>query len=853
MLISATMPRQLAEFARAGSLQRHVLVRLDTEDMLSKTIKVGHYLTFPADKLPCLLFLLKDVIYTTASEQDLANIETRPLPWDVLDQRGMTKGHVGLARPKDLYPQDSGEEEGGAIPSLAPRSAAAAAASKGAQVAEERSKPTRKRCLVFCATRHTVDLLVPVLNHAGLLASGVHGSMDQQQRTSALEGLKSRDIEVLVVTDVAARGLDVPLLDCVINYDFPPTPKLFVHRAGRVGRAGTAGTCHSLVAAQELPFLMDTSVFLGRTLATEPHGSHGAAEAEVGYEEPGREAGESVNQDRGDSMGGSGQGGAQGPESGRAGASRASGVEVTKMADGNARGAGTDEPDNFLIGTAPYKYLVYWNRFLTEVFLRDSSLPSQAQTAARGHKLYAKTCAAASSEGVSRAKLAMSRGQLPRRVHWWFREMARLSGQVLESNQDVKRRQELAANTPPDKKSLPFEWQRDLWDMAEPFRHHLDAKRKAAAARDELDSVKKSVGTVRVSSATSVADDTAASVAVGPRQDGGTAAASTFAKDVQWELREAHEWRGGKSKRSKSARQKLLDSQSFVCPDIDYQTAGSHEDAFKDRALAVDNGGEMRDGAGPNVDDLVIDVPGDDAADLKRRTSQRKVWDKKKKRYVNAEDVSGAQGRELRVRNEAGRRMALQRPADGQEGNLYAKWKREHNLKIQAPGHTENLKNQRRAAGKALVTLRNSHAGPTLSGAEGSTPRHAASILAGPKRATPALVKLASSGQVLPAAAGGGGSNRNKERRMRAERQRQRSVVARTMCIAVWLRVGTLARLCGSVCMRVSHEGSHARVLVCASFTVPEWLRGVKDCRKCGHAIRHRVAYSRVWLRRVHR
>ena len=64
--------------------------------------------------------------------------------------------------------------------------------------------------------------------------------------------------------DVAARGLDIPMLDCVINYDFPPTPKLFVHRAGRVGRAGTVGTCHSLVTARELPFLMDTSVFLAR-------------------------------------------------------------------------------------------------------------------------------------------------------------------------------------------------------------------------------------------------------------------------------------------------------------------------------------------------------------------------------------------------------------------------------------------------------------------------------------------------------------------------------------------------------------------------------------------------------------
>ena len=61
------------------------------------------------------------------------------------------------------------------------------------------------RCMVFCATRHSVDLLVPILKHAGMLAAGVHGNMDQQQRTSALEGLKKRDIEVLVVTGDACE------------------------------------------------------------------------------------------------------------------------------------------------------------------------------------------------------------------------------------------------------------------------------------------------------------------------------------------------------------------------------------------------------------------------------------------------------------------------------------------------------------------------------------------------------------------------------------------------------------------------------------------------------------------------
>jgi len=430
---------------------------------------------------------------------------------------------------------------------------------------------------------------------------------------------------------------------------------------------------------------------------------------------------------------------------------------------------------------------VYWNRFLTEVFFRDASLPTQAQAAGRGHKLYARTAPAPSSEGVARAKVAMSRGQLPHRVHYWFRELAHLSGQTLESNGGLQRRQELEEHAPRDKRALPFAWQRDLWDTAESFRHHLESKQQALVARQQLEALKKSVATHRCGGGDSRRGGAGpggdALTGVGEADPPSVAGASSGG--VPWDMGRG---RGGVegmgSKPKKSGRQKLLEAQSFVCPDIDSQTAASHEEAFKDRALAVDTGGEMRDGsAAPTVEDLVVDLQADNAADLKRRASQRKVWDKKKMRYVNAEHVSGAQGRELRVRNGAGQRMALRRPADGLDGDLYAKWKREHKLKIQAPGHTENIKNQRKAAAQALVTLRNSRAGAAGAGAaaarggEGGAPaRHAASILAGPKRGTPALVKVSSQGQVVPAVTGSSGGKRDRDRKMRAERQRQRCV-----------------------------------------------------------------------------
>ncbi|CAG2165605.1 unnamed protein product, partial [Oppiella nova] len=71
-------------------------------------------------------------------------------------------------------------------------------------------------------------------------------------------------VKVLLVTDVAARGVDIPLLDNVINYNFPPKPKLFVHRVGRVARAGRSGTAYSLVAPDETPFLYGLNLFLNR-------------------------------------------------------------------------------------------------------------------------------------------------------------------------------------------------------------------------------------------------------------------------------------------------------------------------------------------------------------------------------------------------------------------------------------------------------------------------------------------------------------------------------------------------------------------------------------------------------------
>eukprot|EP00919_Chromeraceae_sp_WS-2016_P023047 GHVR01054797.1.p1 GENE.GHVR01054797.1~~GHVR01054797.1.p1 ORF type:complete len:734 (-),score=258.57 GHVR01054797.1:197-2398(-) len=117
--------------------------------------------------------------------------------------------------------------------------------------------------LMFVATRHHVEFFAYLLNSAGVAASCVHGSLDQVGRNNALALFKSRKTRVLVVTDVAARGLDLPSLDNVLNYDFPSSAKLFVHRVGRTARAGKDGSAASLVSYAELPYAMELLLFLG--------------------------------------------------------------------------------------------------------------------------------------------------------------------------------------------------------------------------------------------------------------------------------------------------------------------------------------------------------------------------------------------------------------------------------------------------------------------------------------------------------------------------------------------------------------------------------------------------------------
>jgi ATP-dependent RNA helicase DeaD len=101
--------------------------------------------------------------------------------------------------------------------------------------------------IVFCRTRLDVDAVTETLTARGLRAEALHGGMDQEHRTRVVERLRSGRTELLVATDVAARGLDIDLLTHVVNHDVPQSPEAYVHRIGRVGRAGREGVAITLV------------------------------------------------------------------------------------------------------------------------------------------------------------------------------------------------------------------------------------------------------------------------------------------------------------------------------------------------------------------------------------------------------------------------------------------------------------------------------------------------------------------------------------------------------------------------------------------------------------------------------
>lgn len=187
--------------------------------------------------------------------------------------------------------------------------------------------------LVFARTKHGSDRLAKQLTNAGVNAVAIHGNRSQGQRTRALEAFTNGDAPVLVATDVAARGLDIPVVKHVYNYELPNVPETYVHRIGRTARAGREGAAITLCAPDEMGELKDIEKIIKGQIPVASGSRWTAAEEEA-----------KPKQQRGGGGRRGGGGGGGGPRGGGGGQRRGQGGGGGKP--GGAKSGGGKRPRN---------------------------------------------------------------------------------------------------------------------------------------------------------------------------------------------------------------------------------------------------------------------------------------------------------------------------------------------------------------------------------------------------------------------------------------------------------------------------------------------------------------------------
>lgn len=230
LLFSATLPRSLVDFAKAGLQEPH-LVRLDADSKISQDLESAFFTVKSSEKEGSLIHILQEVI--KVPKEDL------------------------------LLPQNDGDNQNNFDPKQRKRKRLTSGGTELSSIST----------IIFVATKHHVEYIARLLHLHSYPVSYVYGSLDQTARRQQVDDFRSGKTKILVVTDVAARGIDIPIIANVINYDFPPQPKVFIHRVGRTARAGKRGWAYSLVRAEDAPYLLDLQLFLGRKLVFAEEGA----------------------------------------------------------------------------------------------------------------------------------------------------------------------------------------------------------------------------------------------------------------------------------------------------------------------------------------------------------------------------------------------------------------------------------------------------------------------------------------------------------------------------------------------------------------------------------------------------
>ncbi|AJU62689.1 Dbp10p [Saccharomyces cerevisiae YJM326] len=244
LLFSATLPNSLVDFVKAG-LVNPVLVRLDAETKVSENLEMLFLSSKNADREANLLYILQEIIKiplaTSEQFQKLQN-SNNEADSDSDDENDRQKKRRNFKKEKFRKQKMPAANE----------------------------LPSEKATILFVPTRHHVEYISQLLRDCGYLISYIYGTLDQHARKRQLYNFRAGLTSILVVTDVAARGVDIPMLANVINYTLPGSSKIFVHRVGRTARAGNKGWAYSIVAENELPYLLDLELFLGKKILLTP-------------------------------------------------------------------------------------------------------------------------------------------------------------------------------------------------------------------------------------------------------------------------------------------------------------------------------------------------------------------------------------------------------------------------------------------------------------------------------------------------------------------------------------------------------------------------------------------------------
>lgn len=241
LLFSATLPSSLVDFAKAG-LTNPVLVRLDAETKISENLEMLFVSIKKDEREASLLYLLQEAIkIPVATDEEIRKLRQQ--------------------NELDSDSDDSDSEK---------KKKAKKSKKLKRRLPSANEMPSEKATIVFVPTRHHVEYVTNLLKNCGYLVSYIYGTLNQHARKQQLYNFRAGLTSILVVTDVAARGVDIPLLANVINYSLPGSSKIFVHRVGRTARAGNRGWAFSIVSENELAYLLDLELFLGKKILLTP-------------------------------------------------------------------------------------------------------------------------------------------------------------------------------------------------------------------------------------------------------------------------------------------------------------------------------------------------------------------------------------------------------------------------------------------------------------------------------------------------------------------------------------------------------------------------------------------------------